>query len=676
MSLKRQLLVTSLLMLLIPWAGLQFVLELDQALRDQARDQLQLQAGRLANLAGDTLIGQAPVTADQPAIYVARVERPLNPDGYADDWPGYEDDEPDPPWQATPGATEPSTPGVRWQAASDGRALYLLIRISHRQPQLFDPGTPNAPHDRLRLWLQEPANTLDAATGRRSWLIRFSAPGKFRALTGRKDDTTDYFVSGSWQPVPNGWQLEIQLPRPAAGSELGFAVVDSRDTPIPGLSTSLTPLPTLIAHNSTLERAIAGYLNPGQRVRVLEPGGWISARQQRPAEQSPPEFEQLSPLQILEQISLNALRALIRRFQPEPAQTMDAPHRIAPSHLPPDGLTQSRDGRLWLQASANVFGGRTLVLEQSLDHLLTLSGSALGSVLARSLLIITGLTLVLLGYASWLSWRISRLQKAVSACVDPDGRITGTLPPATATDELGQLQQQFGQMVERLQGYTDYLESFSRRLSHELKTPVAIVRTSVDNLEHTEPTEDQRAYLSRISQATGRLSHILQSMSEASRLEQSLDRAEHEAFDLAQVVSETVQAYQSLDTSHRINYQGPFTGCPMRGSPELLVQMLDKLVDNARDFTPEQGRIEVRLKTAENRKDYELCVFNEGSSLPEQFADDIFSPFVSVRSGSQEGHLGQGLLIVRLIAEHHRGSVEAENREGGVLFRMHLPAQA
>ncbi|MBZ2169327.1 ATP-binding protein [Marinobacter sp. F4216] len=676
MNLKRQLLVTSLLMLLIPWAGIQFVLELDQALREQAREQLHIQAGRLASLSGDALIGQAPVTGDQPALYVSPVQRSLNPDGYADDWPGYEEGETDQPWQTTTDQTDPQAPGLRWQAAANGRDLYLIIGITNRQPRLFDPGNPNAPHDGLMLWVQEPTTTVDGDPSRRSWLIRISAPGKFSALTGRKYDQTDYFVAGSWQPVPAGWQLEIQMPKPDAGARMGFAVVDNQKTPVPGLSTSLDPLPVLVAPEQGLQRLLATQLNPGQRIRVLEPAGWVTASAQQATEQQPPEFDQLGPLQIVEQISLNALRALIRRFQPEPSPAADDSHRIPPESLPADGLTQTGDGQLWLQARAEVFGGRTLVLEQSLDQLLTLSGSALGSVLARSLLVISGLTLVLLGYASWLSWRISRLQKAVSACVDHDGRISGTLPSASATDELGQLQNHFAQMVERLQGYTGYLESFSRRLSHELKTPVAIVRTSVDNLEHTEPSEDQRAYLNRISQATGRLSHILQSMSEASRLEQSFDRAEHEPFDLAQVIAETARAYQAMDSAHQITYQGPPAGCDMQGSPELLVQMLDKLVDNARDFTPPQGQIEIRLNPDEGRKVFELSVYNEGSSLPEDLSGDIFSPFVSVRSDSQEGHLGQGLLIVQLIAEHHGGRVDAENVDGGVLFRVILPAHA
>ena len=96
-----------------------------------------------------------------------------------------------------------------------------------------------------------------------------------------------------------------------------------------------------------------------------------------------------------------------------------------------------------------------------------------------------------------------------------------------------------------------------------------------------------------------------------------------------------------------------------------------------RDFTPEQGNIEVRLQ---HRTDhYKLDVFNEGSQLPETAGVDIFGAFVTRREGKAEGHLGQGLLIVRLIADYHGGKVEAFNQHhngiDGVCFRVIIPVQ-
>ena len=673
MNLKRQLFVASLLMLLIPWAGLQFVLELDDALRQQARQQLQAQAERLAATAGDQIIGTPVVRPGEPAIYVEPFAGNLNLDGYADDWPGYDEANQTRNWQRVTSGKAGET-ALQWQAATDRRNLYLLIRVSHRQPVFFNPGSPEQAHDRLRLWLEPSGGNLAQESGRQSWLLRTPAPGQLYGLE-EKGGQPDYRLSGFLQGAGDGWQLELKLPMPVDRSRLGFAALWGSDQ-VTGVSTSVDPLPVLVSRNLALERQLEPQLNPGQQARLVEPAGWVIARQQADSAVTAPEFDSLSPVQVIEKISLNALRGLVRLYQPEPTSIETDTNRVDVEALPETSLVRHEDDSVWLLTTREVFGGRTLILEQSLDQLLTLSGSALGSVIARSTLIIVALTLVLLGYASWLSWRITRLQRAVSASIDEDGRITGRVPDARSKDELGQLQRHFSLMVDRLHGYNRYLESFSRRLSHELKTPVAVVRSSLENLNHSDSEEERRQYIERAASATERLRQILHGMSEAARLEQSLDHADKEQFDLAEVAAEATAAYQALDSSHQIRYSGPQAGCKITGSPELMVQLLDKLVDNARDFTPQDGLIQVGLKTTSEG----LClsVFNEGSTLPEDTTTDIFSPFVSMRDGQEQGHLGQGLLIVNLIADYHGAHVEARNRAqggiDGVCFRVMIPA--
>ena len=210
----------------------------------------------------------------------------------------------------------------------------------------------------------------------------------------------------------------------------------------------------------------------------------------------------------------------------------------------------------------------------------------------------------------------------------------------------------------------------------KLKTPVAVVRSSLENLTHSETEEERSQYIGRAAAATERLRNILNGMSEAARLEQSFDHADKEAFDLADVIGQATAAYQSLDEHHQFDYAGPESGISLMGSPELMVQLLDKLVDNARDFTPQDGRIQIGLEQTERHTC--LFVFNEGSTLPDNPDTSIFSPFVSVREGREEGHLGQGLLIVQLIADFHGGRVEAGNEtrndSEGVCFRVIVPA--
>jgi signal transduction histidine kinase len=199
-------------------------------------------------------------------------------------------------------------------------------------------------------------------------------------------------------------------------------------------------------------------------------------------------------MEIVDRIILNGLRALVRAFQPEPANLPSINRQLPATEVPDQPLVRLPDGDRYLMVKQPLEEGRSLILLQSLDRILALSGNTLGSVISRSTLLIMGLMLVLLGYASWLSLRITRLQKAIDHSVDPEGRILAPLPPSRARDEIGDLSRRFSQMTERLEGYTRYLESFSRRLAHELKTPVAVVRSSLDNLPHAASDDERDHY--------------------------------------------------------------------------------------------------------------------------------------------------------------------------------------
>jgi len=123
--------------------------------------------------------------------------------------------------------------------------------------------------------------------------------------------------------------------------------------------------------------------------------------------------------------------------------------------------------------------------------------------------------------------------------------------------------------------------------------------------------------------------------------------------------------------------QPPNGPTPFHGAPELIAQALDKLFDNARSFTPEDGWIEIGLANAGGVA--EIRVANSGPPLPAAMQDRLFDSLVSVRDagarhGGETPHLGLGLYVVRLVAELHRGSALAHNLDGGrgVEFALRL----
>ena len=292
-------------------------------------------------------------------------------------------------------------------------------------------------------------------------------------------------------------------------------------------------------------------------------------------------------------------------------------------------------------------------------------------------LLIGSLALTL--YASRLSARIRRLRDEAEAAIDAHGRVRGVLAGSNAGDEIGDLSRSFSSVLSRLAQYASYREHLASRLSHELRTPIAVVRSSLDNLKLSALPDDARVYMERAQQGLNRLTHILTRMTEATRLEQSVGEDERERFDLAKVVAGCVDGYRVAYPQHALQLELPTGEVVFNGAPDLVAQMLDKLVANAVEFSAPGTPIIVRLQRGET--ELRLSVENEGPPLPDAMHGRLFDSMVSVR-GDQRGeqrndvpHLGLGLYIVRLIAEAHRGGASARNRDDGrgVVVTVTLP---
>jgi two-component system, OmpR family, sensor histidine kinase ChvG len=140
------------------------------------------------------------------------------------------------------------------------------------------------------------------------------------------------------------------------------------------------------------------------------------------------------------------------------------------------------------------------------------------------------------------------------------------------------------------------------------------------------------------------------------------------------VLESAVAGYRDAFPRTRIELDLPPDACYMRGAPELIVQMLDKLIENAVDFCPPSGVITVRL--ARTGSEYELTVGNDGPPIPPAVLERLFESLFEHRQGHDDKpHFGLGLYIVRLIAEFHEGKALAANRpnEAGAVFTVLLP---
>ena len=333
-------------------------------------------------------------------------------------------------------------------------------------------------------------------------------------------------------------------------------------------------------------------------------------------------------------------------------------------------MRRTPDGRaVVLSAAYPIWNGDevagAVVVEETTNPIVSLRSAALERLLLLTLAAFAGAGAILIAYATRLSHRIRRLRDEAESAIDARGRIARLSAGSGAGDEIGDLSRSFSAMLARLAQHHAYLESMADRLSHELRTPIAVVRSSLENLGLAPSREESRLYIARAEEGLARLNTILQRMTEASRLEQSLRTAERERYDLVPVVRGCVEGYRLAYPNVKIELALPGRRVEVEGSPDLAAQLLDKLAENAVDFCRSGEPIRVGLE--EHGGTAVLSVENQGPLLPEDMQGRLFESMVSVRGERRPGapHLGLGLYVARLIVEFHGGTIDARNLPSG-----------
>lgn len=344
-------------------------------------------------------------------------------------------------------------------------------------------------------------------------------------------------------------------------------------------------------------------------------------------------------------------------------------------------VRNTRDDRAVIVSAAHpIWAGDSVVgvvvAEETTNPILLVKSEALGRLVVLTAGAFGAVALFLLGFATRLSARIRRLRDEAESAIDARGHISALATASTASDEIGDLSRSFSTVLGRLAQHHAYLESLASRLSHELSTPVAVVRSSLDNLRMEGVSDAAAVYLERAGDGLVRLSRILSRMSEATRLEASLVAQERERYDLKVVLANCVEGYRLAYPKHHISLDLPEGSVIIFGSPDLGAQLLDKLVGNAVDFSLPADPIRLSLFVA--RGEAVMTVENRGPCLADSVRDKLFDSMVSIRpaGGGDEPHLGLGLYVARLITEFHGGTINANNLPAhtGVSVVVALPS--
>ena len=710
LGLRAQLLIVSSLLLALPWLGLRSAREIEaflvetqeQGLASTARAVATALNERPAIFVTEASSGSPASGGNEaaPAIRIETLERPISMDGSDADWVGQRSEVRELVAAALPSpAVPPPVPipfGVRYRLGRLERGVYALLDVRDESVIRHDSEFPafgasdhvelamvSADDEFLRFAIQE--------AGDGSALVSLIRPDG--------SDVPDSRIEAVFTETDEGYRVEARIPRTLVGSRLALAVADVDDRvsrlPVARVSTSGTerredlgrvfvPSPELAALAQGLGRARS-------RLWILDDAGRVLARagtlQGGRVPSPPPTWRQQLVM---------TLRPIYGSILVEPTEdfTDQGPEAI---QLQGGEITQALKGASahWRRRTSD---GRAVVL--SAAEPVWSEGKVVGAVLAEettnetlaarnraferlffsiAFVVLFGAVTLLL-FATRLSFRIRRLRDAVERAIDRQGRVKGEIPPATATDEVGDLSRSFGSMLERQKQYTAYLEDLRSRLSHEIRTPVAVVRSSLDNLRlQTIPTA-AAVYLDRADEGLSRLVTIVQRMTEASRLEQTLATSDPETFDLTRVVTGCVGGYRLANPSKDITLlidEGA-EALIVDGAPDLVAQLLDKLVENALDFARPGTPIVVRLTRGLGLGF--LAVGNEGPPLTEEVSSRLFESMISSRPSDGTGrvHLGLGLTIVRAIADFHQAAVSATNRQDttGVTFKVAFPLRA
>lgn len=508
-------------------------------------------------------------------------------------------------------------------------------------------------------------------------------------------------ISGQWYEVDGGYEVELQIPMDMLGGRIGFAIFDVDDPVERDIATVVAThkslagqrLGSLQRPTPEIDRIVAGMGRSNSHIQVVDRLGRVlltvgdiqsatglilsNINTQDDGYWAFFQNNVLSPLYnlILTQPSTN----FIDELYSEVAREGD--HIAAALNGEP--FTRFRELQdtqtMILEASHPIFAGNevigAVIVDQNMNGLRSFRNQALEGLFNTIIAVMLAVTLGLFFFASRISNRVRGLRNQAEGIIDDSGRVRNTIEPSPNSDEIGDLSRSFSSIVERLSQYTSYLENMSSRLSHELRTPVTVVRSSIENLGATDNPEESQVYIKRAEEGISRLNLILTNMSEATRLEQMLQTSEKETIDLAEVVKGCVEGYRLAYPLSQFTLDIGGYAIFVKGVPEYIAQLLDKLVANAVEFSHPGQPIVVDCRIV--RDQAVIRISNAGPYLPQEMKDRVFESMVSVRPHQKQSqpHLGMGLHIARLITDFHNGQIRADNREDieGVTITVSIP---
>ena len=247
-------------------------------------------------------------------------------------------------------------------------------------------------------------------------------------------------------------------------------------------------------------------------------------------------------------------------------------------------------------------------------------------------------------------------------------------------DEIGLLARAVSDMSQSLRLRIDNMEASAADVTHELKNPLASLRSALDGLDHVEDP----ALLNKLKEIARsdvlRLDRLIGDISEAARTDAELARATFERVDLGPLIEQLVSSWETRREtgSARLAFARPRKdSAVVMGKPDRLARAITAIIDNAVSFSPPSGLVEIAVARIGN--EVRIRIDDEGPGVPRDAREAIFNRFHSVRpEGENFGrHSGLGLAIAQAIVNGHDGEIDVQDRDdapSGARFTIALPA--
>ena len=248
------------------------------------------------------------------------------------------------------------------------------------------------------------------------------------------------------------------------------------------------------------------------------------------------------------------------------------------------------------------------------------------------------------------------------------------------TDEIGLLARAVSDMSQSLRQRIDNIEAFAADVTHELKNPLASLRSAMDGLDRVADPELKRRLIAVARDDVGRLDRLINDISEAARTDAELARAQFEPVDLGSLIEQLVSSWEGRREKGdaRIAFARPRkASAVVMGKADRLARAINNILDNAVSFSPAGGLVEIAATHIGDQ--IRIRIDDEGPGVPADAREAIFNRFHSVRpEGEGFGrHSGLGLAIARAIVEGHDGEIDVRDRDdapSGARFTIQLPA--